>query len=270
MCTMWNRFRGLHGHLFIKCPFVVNIFTHFSISLDSTNCPHTVQSFLKHWFDSTAISDPIRYTPTFIFWSLWLLRNQCIFENIKPSATSLIFKIEDMLALYPVPPCKKKIRKIGPQPLHDYPVGYFDGAAQRKLGGAGFVIYISETHYYCFSVGCGIGSNTRAELLALWSLLRTIILMGLPIKMIFGDSMVVISWVKRLSALNIPSLKHWCEDIFNMLQMVPSVAFNHIYREHNILADELSKKALSLDLGSGIFKEYMDGILNDEGHFALF
>ena len=94
--------------------------------------------------------------------------------------------------------------------------------------------------------------------------------MGLPIKKIYGDSMVVISWVKRQSALNIPTLKHWCEDIFSMIQLVPSVAFNHIYREHNILADELSKKALSLDLGFGIFMEYMDGIHISEGHFALF
>jgi len=270
-CVLCKKATEDCGHLFLMCPFVNNIFSHFSIFLGSIICPHsTVHSFLEYWFASTAISDPIRYTPIFIFWHLWLLRNQCIFENCIPLASALIIKIEYILALFPVPQYKKKIRLIGPQPIHVYPVGYFDGAAQRNLGGAGFVIYISETHYYCFSVGCGNGSNTRTELLALWSLLRTVILMGLPIKMIFGDSMVVISWVKRRSALNIPTLKHWCDEIFAMLHFVPSVTFNHIFREHNILADELSKKALSLDMGSGYYSEYLDGKHIGDGQFALF
>ena len=97
------------------------------------------------------------------------------------------------------------------------------------MGGAGFVIYISETHYFCFAVGCGICTNTRAELLALWSVLRVCYLMGLPIQMIFGDSMVIISLLNRLSTLNIPSLMHWCDEINNMLLQVPPVIFKHIY-----------------------------------------
>ena len=169
-----------------------------------------------------------------------------------------------------MPQLKKKSRQIGPKPLHSFPIGYFDGAAQWNLGGAGFVIYISETHYFCFSVGCGISTNTRAELLALWSVLRVSFLMGLPIQMIFGDSMVVISWVKRLSALKIPTLKHWCNDIFSMLQLAPPMAFNHIFQEHNMLADDLSKKALNLEVGTGYFSENLDGKVIGEGQFSLF
>ena len=175
-----------------------------------------------------------------------------------------------MLTLYPVPQLRNKSRQSGPKPLHVFPVGYFDGAAQWNMGGVGFVIYISETHYYCFSVGCGMCTNTRAELLALWSVLRVCLLMGLPIQSIFGDSMVVISWVKRLSALNIPTLKHWYEEIFYMLQLAPSVAFNHIYREHNMLADALSKKALKLEMGSGYYSENLDGMVIGDGLFTLF
>ena len=58
--------RELEGcrHLFLLCPFAVNIFTHFSKCLGFTFTPHgTVQSFLVHWFNSTAISDSFRYTP---------------------------------------------------------------------------------------------------------------------------------------------------------------------------------------------------------------
>ena len=94
--------------------------------------------------------------------------------------------------------------------------------------------------------------------------------MGLPIKMIFGDSMVVISWVNRLTALKIPTLKHWCKEIFSMIQLAPPVAFNHIFREHNMLADDLSKKALNLDVGTGYFSEYLDGMIIGDGHLSLF
>ena len=110
---------------------------------------------------------------------------------------------------------------IPPYTCGDLSVGYFDGAASVKAGGAGFVIYLSETHYFCFSMGCGSSSNTRAELLALWAVLRVSHLMGLPMRSIFGDSMVIISWINQLSALDLPTLTHWCEDIKYMKRLAP-------------------------------------------------
>ena len=94
--------------------------------------------------------------------------------------------------------------------------------------------------------------------------------MGLPIQLIFGDSMVIISWLNRLSILDIPSLMHWCDEINNMLHQVPPVIFKHIYREHNMLADGLSKQALKLDMGFGTFYETLDGMVIKHGHFKLF
>ena len=132
------------------------------------------------------------------------------------------------------------------------------------------MIYLSETHYYIFSVGCGLSSNTRAELLDFWSILRVSLLMGIPIQRIFGDSMVIISWVNGLSTLEIASLKHWCDDIFLLRQLIPSVSFNHVYREHNMLADDLTKMALNLEVGSGHFYEILDGKVIDDGQFTLF
>jgi hypothetical protein len=41
--------------------------------------------------------------------------------------------------------------------------------------------------------------------------------MGLPIHLIFGDSMVIIYWINRLTALEIPTLMHWCDEINYML-----------------------------------------------------
>ena len=122
-----------------------------------------------------------------------------------------------------------------------YPCGFFDGVAEKNIGGSSFVIYLSASHYFSFSMGCGYNTNTRAELLALWAVLKVSLMMGLPMHLIYGDSMVIISWLNRLSALDVPSLMHWCIDIRNMLHLAPPVIFKHIFREHNSLVDGLSK-----------------------------
>ena len=94
--------------------------------------------------------------------------------------------------------------------------------------------------------------------------------MGLPIKLIYGDSLVIISWLNGLSALDVPALMHWRGDIKNMLHAAPQVIFKHIYREHNSLADGLSKEVLYLDMGHGHYTEFLDGLVIHKGHFALF
>ena len=94
--------------------------------------------------------------------------------------------------------------------------------------------------------------------------------MGIPIQRIFGDSVVIISWVNGLSTLEIASLKHWYDDIFHIRKLIPSVSFNHVYREHNMLADDLTKMALNLEVGSGHFYEILDGKVIDDGQFTLF
>ena len=111
----------------------------------------------------------------------------------------------------------------------------------KNIGGSGFVIYLSASHCFSFSMGCGYSTNTGAELLALWAVLKVSLMMGLPMHLIYGDSMVIISWLNRFSALDVPSLMHRCIDIRNMLHLAPPVIFKHIFREHNSLADGLSK-----------------------------
>ena len=55
-----------------------------------------------------------------------------------------------------------------------------------------------------------------------------------------------------------------------MLHLDPPVIFKHIFREHNSLADDLSKWALNLEMGYGTFSESMDGMVIEHGHFMLF
>ena len=229
-------------HLFLECSFSMGIHSYYATRFGfSSPLFKSVSSFLVYWFNHTTFSAHYRYFPLFIFWCIWKLRNRCLFDNGKPIVHALISRIESLLNLYPVPQKKHKLENISLSPLKVFPCGFFDGAAAENIGGVGFVIFLNDVHFFRFSMGCGCSSITRAELLALWAILRVSMLMGLPIHTIFGDSLVIISWLNRLASLNVPSLIHWCDDIRNMLQHVPHVIFKHIFREHNSLADGLSK-----------------------------
>ena len=94
--------------------------------------------------------------------------------------------------------------------------------------------------------------------------------LGIPLITIYGDSLVIISWVNKTTSLNAPNLSHWCDDIQTLLQLVPPLIIKHIYREHNQQADNLSKQALLLDPGFGNFTESLDGMIIDHGNYQLF
>ena len=142
--------------------------------------------------------------------------------------------------------------------------------AAGNIGGASFVILLSSTYFIGDSLGCGRSINTRSELLEIWELLSVSIHLGIPLLSVYGDSQVIISWVNRKYSLNTPLLSHWCDDILSLLQLVPPVTINHIYREHNQQADILSKQALMLPPGHGTFFESLDGKIIDRGNFQLF
>ena len=55
-----------------------------------------------------------------------------------------------------------------------------------------------------------------------------------------------------------------------MIHLAPPVIFKHTFREHNSLADELSKKALQLDMGFVSYSETLDGLGINQGSLALF
>ena len=109
------------------------------------------------------------------------MRNNCLFDNKLFSMTYILHQVKALCLLYPASKQKQKIRIIGPSPQLSYPCGFFDGAAAKYLGGAGFVLHLSDLHFLAFSLGCGSSTNTRAELLALWALLAISKITGIPL-----------------------------------------------------------------------------------------
>ena len=55
----------------------------------------------------------------------------------------------------------------------DYCIAYFDGASQlnAQCGGVGVVIWINKTTYYNIALKCSPVTNTKSEVIALWTLL---------------------------------------------------------------------------------------------------
>ena len=119
-------------------------------------------------------------------------------------------------------------------------------------------------------MGCGRSTNTKSELMALWALLSISKLMGIPLHSLFGDSLVIISWASGKGTLNLPHLSHWCDDIRELLHNFLDMNMKHIYREHNQIADSLSKSALSHDPSYGNFKEYLSDKITEHGNFHLY
>ena len=99
----------------------------------------------------------------------------------------------------------------------EFPCGFFDGAAAKNIGGAGFILFLSSSHSIHFSMGCGKSTNTKSKLMALWALLSVSKIMGIPLHSIFGDSLVIISWESGKGTLNLPHLNHWCDDVKDLL-----------------------------------------------------
>jgi len=74
----------------------------------------------------------------------------------------------------------------------EYPMGFFDGVAQRNTYGCGFWIAISTDLSYRVYWNGGSNTNTRAEAMALWGLLSFHNFLGIPHIHIYGDSKIII------------------------------------------------------------------------------
>lgn len=64
----------------------------------------------------------------------------------------------------------QKPPRLHTNPVIYYPTGYFDGASQDDICGCGFILYIHPELSYHVHYGAGLGTNTKAEVMALWHL----------------------------------------------------------------------------------------------------
>ena len=213
----------------------------------------------------------LTYLPLLMAQKIWLARNRCIFDDKKTNINFIVHTLLEQLQIYPVhSQLKLKRRTNGLAHVFDFIVGFFEGASANGLGGIGVHLMFSQDHYICMKMGVGQRTNTRLELLALWTLLFSTKSCGLPFLHIHGDSSVIINWFNRRSSLSSLALDGWCHNIRDLESCFIQLDAVHIYREYNEMVDCLSKEALSMALGLLQFSEFTEGECTELGSFQLF
>jgi hypothetical protein len=93
----------------------------------------------------------------------------------------------------------------------DYPVAFFDGAAQGdgRCCGAGGIIKFSASLTYKWYMNCGQGTNTKAELMGAWATLHIAKYLDIEKLQVYGDSLVIINWLSNKGNLRVCALEGW-------------------------------------------------------------
>ena len=127
--------------------------------------------------------------PTFICWFIWLDRNKTIFESGTPSIQKIVF-----LALEAVGNHRKKEKDYLPRiSTFEVPeekvIGWFDGATHQngEQSGAGGMIKINNYKTYKWTLNCGRVTNTRVELMGVWTSLIMASRLSIPDFHVLGD-----------------------------------------------------------------------------------
>lgn len=133
--------------------------------------------------------------------------------------------------------------KIFPTP--DFTLN-FDGASKGNpgLSGAGMVIYRNNEEIWssCKFVGCK--TNNQAEYSALIFGLKGALSLGIKTLSVLGDSLLVINQVNNVYKVKSPILHELYKEAQSLKTQFDYIEFNHVYREYNKRADELSNLAL--------------------------
>ena len=117
---------------------------------------------------------------------------------------------------------------------------------------------------------CGLGSNSKGELLTLW----VILLLSNHLKsdgiQIYGDSKVLIDWDSNDNNVNILPILTWMKNIILLISKFKDIYFSHVYRKQNQLADPLSKKVLQVEEGFIFSGFWENGSLISEDKIWIF
>ena len=127
---------------------------------------------------------------------------------------------------------------------------YFDGCSKGNPGpaGIGAVIYKNSEEHWASCVYLGTDkTNNESEYSALIHGLNNAIKLGIDTLTVYGDSLLVINQVNGIYKVRNEKLFELYGTILMLKQKFSYITFNHVYRENNKRADELSNLAISKD-----------------------
>jgi len=184
-------------------------------------------------------------------WQIWLERNRVLFEDSRPNPHRVYSKIRASFN-WNLP----KVRDHPPRVLsidltEGHSIAFFDGAALANGSncGAGGFFKSHKSRTSSWFINLGPGTNTKAELLGLWTTLTLAASWSLDALHVQGDSKVIIDWISNKGRLNSILLTGWMQKSRDLLQCFSNISFLHVSRVFNRTADALSKRALSEETG---------------------
>ena len=141
-----------------------------------------------------------------------------------------------------------KLEQIKEQPTQDDQyVLFFDGCAKSNpgLAGAGAVIYKNDVEIWCDSKFVGTNeTNNVAEYMGLIFGLRKALKLNINIIQVKGDSKLIIEQMKGHYKCKSDNLKDYHEKAKEIANKFSKISYEHIYREFNKRADELSNEGV--------------------------
>jgi ribonuclease HI len=129
-------------------------------------------------------------------------------------------------------------------PLPEFKLN-FDGASKGNpgLSGAGMVIYKNEEEIWSSHKFIGCKTNNQAEYSALIFGLEGALKLGIKSLSVFGDSLLVINQINGLYKVKSDFLLPLHKEVLALRSKFDYIEFNHVYRDNNKRADELSNMA---------------------------
>ena len=126
----------------------------------------------------------------------------------------------------------KTFRDLSPPILlSKRPLILFDGASANGICGVGFVLKLVESKEIKGWLNAGRDSNTRVEIIGLWSGLYVARWRGVRELFVAGDSQVIINWaLDKALGLSL-ELFHWLNDSKGLMSEFNCCFCFHIYQE---------------------------------------
>ena len=135
-----------------------------------------------------------------------------------------------------------------PPPNEQY-IMYFDGCSKGNpgLGGAGAVLYKDDLEIWGSSeiVGKNVTNNV-AEYSGLIMGLKEVYARQIKNIIVRGDSQLVIKQMRGEYKVNSKSLEEYYKQAKLLEKDIDNIVFEHVYRDKNKRADELSNLALDI------------------------
>jgi len=117
----------------------------------------------------------------------------------------------------------------------------FDGAtlSNGRCCVAGGFFKSHDTRITKRYLNCGVGTNTKAELMGLWATLTLASHWTIDNVQILGESKVIINWINQKGQLHALNIEGWKIKTVELARNMKNTRYKHIYREHNKEVDLL-------------------------------